>query len=423
MGIDEMKKSIKERIRYLMRTNKFLHPIYKLVVFKKRKMVYLRFHKELPLRENTIIFEAFQARRYDCSPRGIYEAALKDERFKDFKFIWVVRNVKAFAFLNKKPNTIVIKHNTRRYLRECATAKYIVTNSTLPSYIAPGKDQVVVQTWHGIPLKRLGCDIKSTTNTCQKLPEIHRQYKAQGKKADYFISPSAFYTEKVSSAFNQTSPEARKKFFECGYPRNDFLFSHTKEDVKKVKEKLGIPMDKKVILYAPTFRDNMYETGKGFHYDIGVDFDKLQKELSDEYVILFRTHYFIVDKFDLSKYKGFVYNVSRYSNINHLYIISDMLITDYSSVFFDYANLKRPMLFFMYDYELYKNDTRGFYLDKSDLPGTIVYKMDELCSAIKKTEEEFSYDKHYEEFNERFNTYNDADSGKRALDLFFKNKI
>ena len=88
MGIDEMKKSIKERIRYLMRTNKFLHPIYKLVVFKKRKMVYLRFHKELPLRENTIIFEAFQARRYDCSPRGIYEAALKDERFKDFKFIW-----------------------------------------------------------------------------------------------------------------------------------------------------------------------------------------------------------------------------------------------------------------------------------------------------------------------------------------------
>ena len=146
----------------------------------------------------------------------------------------------------------------------------------------------------------------------------------------------------------------------------------------------------------------------------------LQKELSDDYVVLFRAHYFIIDNFDLSKYNGFIIDVSRHDDINELYIVSDMLLTDYSSVFFDYANLNRPIMFFMYDFEEYKGKMRDFYLEMNELPGPIVYKNDELCRMIKETAENFIYDDKYQQFNDKYNTFNDANSSKRALEACIK---
>ena len=130
---------------------------------------------------------------------------------------------------------------------------------------------------------------------------------------------------------------------EIGYPRNDFLINHTQEDIRMIKEKLEIPEDKKVILYAPTWRDNQHEAGTGFTYDLNVNFDALRQELGDEYVILFRVHYLVASKFSFDDYEGFIYNVSNYDDINHLYLIADLLITDYSSVFFDFAYIKTSL--------------------------------------------------------------------------------
>lgn len=407
-------KRIKKFIKHFMQNSKIFYGLYKKILYTKRNLTYRRFGRKFPLEEKTILFESFQGRLCACSPKAMYLEALKDERFKDYKFIWSVRNVKKYAYLKENPNTFLIKYNTKGYLKVCATAKYWVTNSTMPVYITPKKEQRFIQTWHGTPLKRLGCDIELEDNKAQKLSEIHSQYKSQGKKIDVFLSPSKFYTEKIASSFAQTE-NLKEKFIECGYPRNDFLFSHTKEDVERIKRELGIPFDKKVLLYAPTFRDNNFERGKGFHYDIGIDFDMLKKSLSDDFVILFRAHYFVIDNFDLSSYEGFIYDVSRHDDINELYIISDMLLTDYSSVFFDFANLKRPIMFFMYDYELYKGQMRDFYLDLNDLPGPIVFENDDLCKTISELEQKFEYDDKYKAFNDKFNTFNDAFSSKRAL--------
>lgn len=413
-------KKIKESIKRLMQRSTIFHRLYKKIVYTKRGLTYKKFGKQLPLEEKTILFESFQGRLVTCSPKAMYYAALNDERYKDYTFIWSVRNTKKYAYLAKNPNTKLVKYNTKGYLKVLATAKYWVTNSTMLTYITPKKEQVFVQTWHGTPLKRLGCDIKSEGSKAQKLSEIHKQYHTQGEKITYYLSPSKFYTEKIGSAYDHTKEERAEKFIECGYPRNDFLFSYTDEDVKRIKERLNIPEGKKVLLYAPTFRDNNYERGRGFHYDIGIDFDMLKKELSEDYVILFRAHYFIIDNFDLSGYEGFIIDVSRYDDINELYIVSDMLLTDYSSVFFDYANLNRPVMFFMYDFELYKNEMRDFYLDMSELPGPIVYENGELVEMIRKTEKEFVYDDKYKAFNEKFNTFNDKDSAKRALEECIK---
>ena len=158
------------------------------------------------------------------------------------------------------------------------------------------------------------------------------------------------------------------------------------------------------------------ETGVGYTYKEELDFTRLQKKIGDKYIILFRPHYFIANSFDFEKYKGFVYNVSNIDDINELYIISDMLITDYSSVFFDYANLKRPIIFYMYDLEHYRDKSNGFYIDLGELPGKIVKTQEEVESEILKLEHEFRFDEKYKRFNEKYNYLDDGNASKRVVE-------
>ena len=406
---------MKNKIKKFICKNKVLYFLLKFFLFLVKSIVYRWYGLVKPVEQKTILFESFQGRSVCCSPKAIYLEALSDDRFSDYTFVWALRDVQKHSYLLDNRNTKIVRFNSREYFRTCAVSKYWITNSTMQSCLKPKKNQAFIQTWHGTPLKRLGCDISIPDNKSQSIKEIHKQYIEQGNKITYFLSPSQFYTEKISSAFSQNKEQIKRKFINCGYPRNDFLFKFSKQDVERIKNELNIPKDKKVILYAPTFRDNNYDKGFGFHYDIGVDFKLLKEKLSEEYVILFRAHYFIIDNFDLSEYKGFVYDVSRYDDINELYIISDVLVTDYSSVFFDYANLKRPIIFFMYDYDFYKNKMRDFYIDLGQLPGDIVYKNSELCEKLIDCDKKPVYDQRYQSFNQKYNTYNDQDSSKRAL--------
>jgi len=234
------------------------------------------------------------------------------------------------------------------------------------------------------------------------------------------LSPSAFCTEKFASAFNLKKLKKENVIVELGYPRNDFLFNHTKQDVDNLKESLGIPKDKKVILYAPTWRDNQHTAGVGYTYNLNVDFDRLKEKLEKDYVIIFRTHYFVANTFDFEKYKGFIFNMSDYDDVNDCYILSDMIITDYSSVFFDYANLKRPMLFYMYDLDEYKDELRGFYLDLNELPGPIVKIQEELEDEIINIDKyEAKYKEKYDAFNAKFNYLDDGKCAKKVIEKIF----
>ena len=206
-----------------------------------------------------------------------------------------------------------------------------------------------------------------------------------------------------------------------GYPRNDDLFKFTKDRCTNIKKELNIPTDKKVVLYAPTFRDNQYSAAEGFKLANYIDFKEAYKELGDDYVILFRAHYFISKKLDVSEYRGFVYDVSSVEDVNTLYAISDMLITDYSSVFFDYANLKRPIVFFMADYDEYKNKTRDFYFDVKELPGPVVFNQQETMAYVKKFIDNFVIDDKYKKFNEKYNYLDGPDVSKKVLDMIIEN--
>lgn len=417
-------KSMKEKIRKIItniaKKNKFLGKIIRKIMYTVRSIKFKTVTRNIKTEEKLIVFGCFNGRSYCDSPKAIYKYMLKEEEFKDYKFIWIFKEPDKHKYLAENKNTIVIASKGKEYYKVLARAKYWIFNYKIGDHIFPKKDQVFIQCWHGTPLKRLGCDLEHFDNALNTLEGMKKRYKKEAEKFSYFLSPSEFATEKFTSIWNLKEIEKDNCIVELGYPRNDFLYTYTKDDVTRIKEELKISnINKKILLYAPTYRDNQHTSGVGYTYKTEVNFDKLKEELGDEYIILFRSHWLVANNFDFEKYKGFICNVSDYDDINELYVIADMLITDYSSVFFDYANLKRPIIFYMYDLEEYRDNIRGFYLDLKELPGNIVRTEKELITTIKETNEDF-YDERYKKFNQKFNYLDDGRSSKRVVEKVLK---
>lgn len=363
-----------------------------------------------------IFFESFNGNSFSCSPKAIYNYLISHDEYKDYKFIWAFKDLEKDHIKNNK-NTIIVKSKSFKYYYYLSKSKYWIVNSLLDLSVIKKSKQVYVQCWHGTPLKKLRCDINVTGGVLNTKEEVIKRNNLDIKKIDYFISPSKYATSKFISAFNLKELNKEKIIIEKGYPRNDKLINYNNNDIEKIKKDLNILTDKKVILYAPTFRDDEHTSGVGYTYKLNIDFDSLQKELKN-YIILFRAHYFIANSFEFDKYKDFIYDVSKYDDINDLYIISDLLITDYSSVFFDYAILERPIIFYMYDYDNYKNNLRDFYIDLKELPGPIVKDEKDLVTLIK--EKNNKYKNMYSSFNKKFNPYEDGKSTQRVVKEILK---
>ena len=371
--------------------------------------------------EKLVVFSAFNGKSYTCSPKAVYEYMINDSRFSGYRFVWFFEHPEDYKHLEKNPNTKVIKNQSKECEVYLHQAKYWIFNFRALDHWKPSKEQIYVQCWHGTPLKRLGYDITNSDNAMNSVREIRSKYKTDTKRFSYLLSPCDFVTETFTSAWNLKEFGKEDVILETGYPRNDFLNKYTEEQMHRVKSSLGLEdCDKKIILYAPTWRDNQHDAAKGYVYDNPVDFDYLKEHLSDEYIILFRAHYLVADQFDFEEYKGFIYNVSDYDDINELYIIADLLITDYSSVFFDYAILDRPMLFYMYDMEEYRDELRGFYFDVSQLPGEILKTEEELVRAIKAIDYDcFQGSGVLQVFNETYNRRNDGNASERLVNKVF----
>ena len=388
-----------------------------------KKIRYIWYKIKYKMDDETILFEAFGGRNYTCSPKAIYEKMLSMPQFKNFKFVWAFLDTDIHDVKEDKRTTIV-KSKSKEYYKYCSIAKYWIVNSIMEESLTKKKGQVYVQCWHGTPIKKLRCDIEVDGSVLNTIKEIRKRNDIDAKRFDYFISPSKYCTEKFISAFNLKKLNKENIIIEEGYPRNDFLFNKTQKDITLIKEKLKIPINKKVIFYLPTFRDNQHTSGIGYTYELQIDFDRLRKAIGDEYVVLFSPHYFIANSIDLSKYEGFVINVARYDEINELYLVSDIIMTDYSSVFFDFANLKRPIVFYMYDYDLYQSRLRDFYISLDELPGPITRTQEELEKCIINIETEFpKYERKYEDFNKKYTYLDDGNASERVIKEIFKEAV
>ena len=416
-----MIKKIRTYLVDLAKKNVFIRKILRKTKYLLETVRYTYYYLLYKVDDKTIFFESFGGASASCSPKAIYNYLIENKDYKDYKFIWAFKNPKKDHLIKRNKNLTIVKSKSKDYYKYLSKSKYWIVNSLLDLSVIKKKNQIYVQCWHGTPLKKLRCDITVTGSVLNTKEEVIKRNNLDVAKIDYFISPSKYSTEKFTSAFNLKNLNKENIIIEKGYPRNDKLINYTQNDINDIKEKLNIKTNKKIILYAPTFRDDEHKSGLGYTYKLNIDFDKLKKELGKDYVILIRAHYFIANSFDFNKYKDFVYNVSDYDDINDLYIISDLLITDYSSVFFDYAILKRPILFYMYDYKNYKTKLRDFYLDLKELPGPIIEKQEDLVKDIKQIDKVFNkYKEYYQTFNKKFNPYEDGKSSIRVVKEIIK---
>jgi len=383
------------------------------------QIIHISYHlvyKLIPVDDKTVIFISFHGRGFSDNPKAIYEEMIKDDRFNDYKFIWAIKNHKQKDITILKGK--IIEYFSIPYFYYMSKAKYWIINCKMPAYISKKKNQVYLQTWHGTPLKRLGHDIIAPEGTTfyrsgMTYQQMVESYDIDVERYNYMISPNRFCTEVFQTSFQIN----RERLIETGYPRNDFITNASSKDIFNIKRKYNIPTDKKIILYAPTWRDNSYVTS-GYTFELEADFHKWKNILGDEYIVIFKPHYLIINKFaDDDSLNGFLYSIDANAEINELYVISDILITDYSSVFFDYAVLNRPIYFYMYDLDFYKEELRGFYLDiYTELPGKIYENETKLLEDIKNE----NYDnEQLNKFNQRFNHAQTGDCAKKVIEIVF----
>ncbi|MEN1937222.1 CDP-glycerol glycerophosphotransferase family protein [Paenibacillus sp. 102] len=370
---------------------------------------------KIPYRKNCIIFESYLGRQYSCNPKAIYEY-LKG-RNANYHMIWSVD--KRYAKQFEAYGIPYVKRLSIPWFFYMAKASYWVTNSRMPLWMSKPKHTTYVQTWHGTPLKKLAQDMEEVHMPGTTTKKYKNNFYHESRNWDYLLSPSAYATEKFKSAF-----QFEKEIVEVGYPRNDYLYTHNHSAyIKEVKKKLNLPLDKKVILYAPTWRDDQFdETGK-YTFDLQLDLSYLQENLGKDYIVLLRMHYLVMSDFHLSKYEQFAYDVSKHIDINELYLLADMLITDYSSVFFDYANLRKPIIFYTYDLASYRDKLRGFYFQfGEEAPGPLVMTTEEVVAAVRAIEQDCltkQFAATYEDFYNRYCYTEDGQSSKRVVEKIF----
>jgi CDP-glycerol glycerophosphotransferase len=364
----------------------------------------------LPVQKNLVIFESFLGKQYSCNPRAIYEYLR--ENHPEYEMFWSVDQKHHQRF--KELNIPYVDRFSFMWLLLVPRARYWVTNSRMPLWLKKPRNTVYLQTWHGTPLKKLAMDMEEVHMPGTTTEEYKKNFFEESRSWDFLISPNPYSSNIFKRAFH-----FEKKLLETGYPRNDYLINHNNTaTITKVKETLGIPKDKKVILYAPTWRDNeFFDRGK-YKFTLKLDLERLQRSFGQDYIVLLRMHYLISNKLDIDPYKGFAFDFSQHHDIRDLYLISDLLITDYSSVFFDYLCLKRPIIFYTYDIDTYRDTLRGFYFDiEKDAPGPLVKTMDDLIeeiSTIKTRPKEVLY-----KFHEKFCNLEKGVSTKRVVESVF----
>lgn len=362
-----------------------------------------------PYDNTTIIFESFGGRQVSDSPYAIYKVF--KTLYPGINMIWSIdRSQKKFC---KENQIAYVIRRTNKWVRVLEKSQFWISNARFPTWVKKPNYVTYIQTWHGTPLKKLGLDIENVSMPGTTTVKYHKNFVREANRWDALVSPNGYSTQIFRSAFGFNN-----QILKIGYPRNDELINTQPEDIDAIKEQLGIPLDKKVVMYAPTYRDNQFAEKGKYTFELPFDLDDFRKSFGDDTVLILRMHYLISNALDISDYSDFVYDYSNYPNISDLYLVSDLLITDYSSVFFDYAYLKRPILFYPYDYHLYKEELRGFYLNyEKDLPGKIAENSKQLLAEINHAlaHPDMSANEKFMNFYNRFCAINDGLSSLKVV--------
>lgn len=359
----------------------------------------------LPLKKNLWVFDAYWASQFSSNEKAMYEYL--QEYHPEMKSIWFLKDTSIpISGSGKK-----VREKSFAYYWALARAKYLVQNANFPQEYVKRRGQIEIETLHGTFMKTMGFDEPHFTTATRN---VKTRFAERNLRWDYIVSPSKFMD------FSPFVFRTNARVIKSGFPRNDVLIQgNNVQNIEHLKVKLGIPADNEVVLYAPTFRNQ-----GGF--DFQLDIEKYLEKLGDHQTLVVRLHYFVAKEIDFSQYGNRIINASEYPVIEDLYLVSDVLVTDYSSVMFDFAVLNRPMVFFAYDLEWYLSPlNRGTYLEyEKILPGPIVKNSDDLInmlSDIKALKERYA--DNLEKFRDDFVTYGrEGDAAKTVVERILSDK-
>ncbi len=371
--------------------------------------VYYRAQRLLPVREQ-ILFSSFHGKQCGDNPRAIADELRR--RGDHTIALWAITDRSVPVPSGAQPVLI----GTRAYFSALARSRYLIYNDHVPLPYRKRAGQRHVQTWHGTPLKRLGYDI-GTPSSASGVRYL--DYMA-GDVAqwDLLLSPNPFSTPIMRRAFRFTG-----EICETGYPRNDALLTvpPTTGAGAEIRARLGVRPGVKVAMYVPTWRDNQHDEAGRYLLDFRLDLAAAAERLAGEWVLLIRGHHLMAGGIQAAAIPGFTIDVTGYPDIGDLLRVTDALITDYSSVMFDFAPTGRPMLFFTYDLEQYRDQLRGFYFDfEADAPGPLLATSDQVVAALADIGSvAVAYSAAHAAFTARFCPLDDGKAAARACDRIF----
>ncbi|MGW1022620.1 bifunctional glycosyltransferase/CDP-glycerol:glycerophosphate glycerophosphotransferase [Streptomyces sp. NPDC002577] len=373
-------------------------------VGKRLQAAHYWIQRQLPIDEHLAVYSAYWGRGPSCNPLAIYRKA--QDIAPGVHGVWVVRP-DAVREIPEGMDHVVL--GSRRYRRVMARARFLINNVNFPDDIVKRPGQTHLMTHHGTPLKRMGLDQ-------QRFPAA-----AKGMNFRRLLERADRWDYSLSS--NQLSTEHWERVYPCaftsldyGYPRNDVYYTSTARDVARARQRLGIAPGTTALLYAPTVRD--YQTG----YVAAMDLAKVARALGPGFLLMVRTHYFYAQDPRLAQLQeqGLLLDVSRHPSVEELCLASDALITDYSSIQFDYACLDRPIITYADDWETYVR-SRGVTFDllsgkPGETPGAIATTEDELIELLR----DGSWDDERTTelraaFRRRFCHYDDGNASERVV--------
>lgn len=366
-----------------------------------------------PIKGNRIIFNSQKGNQYACNPRYIYEY-LFEKYGGDLQYVWCLQN--APESLKRHPNTIIVRYNSLWYYYYQMTSKVIVANIPSPCYLPRRRKQYMIDTWHGGgAYKKCGTSVPMRASLSNALNENYKTmdatdnrkweiYKAYYNALDtnLFISSSKQFTEVMYES--QMLP--KDAYLEIGMPRNDIFFSDYMSISLRTKRKLGIDNNKKVMLFAPTYRGNV----KQQHYEMNLDIQNClsaaKERWGGDWVFVFRMH-ILSDSLDKEKIPQNAVNASKYDEMQELLCMADAFITDYSSSQWDFALTGKPAFLFTPDLDYYLNEDRGFYTPIDDWAFPYARTNEELAELIKN----FDEDTHLEKVRKHLDTLGSCENG------------
>jgi CDP-glycerol glycerophosphotransferase len=368
-------------------------------------MRYTEYSEHLPIRHDVILYESSHGSSIHCNPLAIFLEVAARPEFALLKHVWVCNDLNRVPKAVKEhPGVIFVKKDSELYLRYLASARYLINNTSFPTYFLRRPEQQYLNTWHGTPLKTLGKDVKTGFFE-------HRNIARNLLQTTHIIVPNVHTRNALIEAHDIHGLYAGKVAL-TGYPRADSVVNATASDTAGIRAELGLDPDDKrpVVLFAPTWRGGVASS----YFDAEGLKEDLQKLLGDDRHVFLRAHRFAEEA--IANFGLDAYIVPEHIDTNELLTGVDVLITDYSSIFFDFLPTRRTILFYAPDLEQYQRD-RGLYFEMHAMPGVLTTDIDALARELSRAllrPQPPSVD-----FQSEFGPRDDGRSAARTVDFFF----